>query len=125
MSSVLLMTVDEKRQLVLEYSAVPHGQKLAFLRARGVSASQFRRVRQEVVAGALEHGLIARGGAWVSSEENRELARLHKEIRQLKDQLEAARAESAQHARVADALGKAIELLQAGTFSTPKSSTRD
>lgn len=119
-----MLTVEEKRELVAAYSAVPYGKKAQFLAEQGLSHHQFNRLRRQVCAGSLEHGLIPRRGVWVSMEENKELARLAKENEDLRQQMETLQAEKAQAERVADALGKAIELLQAGTLSASKSSNR-
>ena len=108
-------TVEQRRDFVLEYLAVPHGQRQAFRRARGVGEATLARWRRQVMAGVVESGRIPRGGVLVSIEENRELARLHAENKRLRAKLDTAHASPQSQARVIDALGKAIELLRDGT----------
>jgi hypothetical protein len=115
-------SVEERRELVYEYVAVPYGAKGRFLAERGLSSWQVRRWRQQVFAGSLEHGLVPRGGAMVSVEEAAALKKLLEENRALKQQLAARDAEHrdelaakddelATQRRAVDALGKAIEIL--------------
>lgn len=115
-------TVEEQRELVYEYVAVPYGSKGRFLTERGVTSWQLRRWRRQVFAGSLEHGLVPRGGAVVSVEEAAALKRLLDENQALKDQLAARDVEHQQklavkddelaiQRRAVDALGKAIEIL--------------
>jgi len=67
------------------------------------------------VVGALETGLVPRGGVFVTAEENREMARLHAENKRLRAELDKAKKDAEIQARAVAALGKAIELLQDGT----------
>ena len=112
-------TAEEKREMVLEYFAVARGQRGRWLAQRDVSPRTFYVWRQQIVVGALETGLIPRGGVFVTAEENREMARLHAENKRLRAELDKAKKDAEIQARAVDALGKAIELLQDGT--APKS----
>lgn len=118
-------TAAEKRDLVLEYLASPYGQRQQMLARRGVTPSAFRHLRRRVMAEALEQGLIPRGGVWVSAEENKELARLHKENQQLRAQLKEANQRREAQEKVVEALGKAIGLLQDGTATPAKGPSQD
>lgn len=109
------LTAEQKRELVLEYFLVPLGQRTDWLLERGVHPRTFHRWRRMLMAGALETGLIPRGGVWVSVDENAELGRLHAENKKLRAELDKAREDLESRDRVVDALGKAIELLQDGT----------
>ncbi|KGN30084.1 hypothetical protein N802_09985 [Knoellia sinensis KCTC 19936] len=113
-------TPEQWRDLVLEYLAVPHGQRQAWRKARGVREYTLQTWRRKVLAGVVQSGRIPRGGVLVSMEENQELARLHAENKQLRAELDAAKAAAESSARVVDALGKAIELLRGG--AAPKGS---
>lgn len=115
-------TIEEQRELVYEYVAVPYGGKAGFLTERGLSSWQMRRWRSQVFAGSLEHGLVPRGGAMVSVEEAAALKKLLDENQVLRQQLAARDAEHRQELaakddelavqrRAVDALGKAIEIL--------------
>lgn len=108
-------TAQQRRELVLEYLAVPYGRRQAWLAARGVRTRTVQKWRRQVMAGVVESGRIPRGGVLVSVEENRELARLHAENTRLRAELEAAKKAAESSGRVVDALGKAIELLRDGT----------
>jgi transposase-like protein len=108
-------TADQRRDFVLEYLAVPWGQRRQWRVARGMSVDVLYKWRRQVMAGVVESGRIPRGGVLVSVEENRELARLHAENKRLRAELDEARKSAESSARVVDALGKAIELLRDGT----------
>lgn len=115
-------TVEEQRELVYGYVAVPYGGKARFLAERGLSSWQMGRWRKQVFAGSLEQGLVPRGGAMVSVEEAAALKKLLDENQVLKQQFAARDAEHqeelaakdhelAVQRRAVDALGKAIEIL--------------
>lgn len=76
-----------------------------------------------MVTGALETGMIPRGGVLVSVDENKELGRLHAENKRLRAELEKERANAQSKDRAIDALGKAIELLQDETAGRELDST--
>lgn len=129
------LTPDQKRQLVLDYLAAPHGSKTAFLRDQGIPYMTFQRWRAQVAAGTLETGLVPRDlSRPFGREENKELVRMVDEAKEHQEQVqqlkadhakevaalkaaaaaqeEAAQARIVQAEGVADALGKAIALLQ-------------
>lgn len=111
------LTVEEKRDLVAAFLLVPWGQRMQWLQERGVRPSEFYGWRKAVVAGELERGLIPRGGVWVSSAENREMARLHAENEKLRVQLRRTQAERQALSTALEVMGKAIEHLQDETAS--------
>jgi hypothetical protein len=117
-------TVDEIRELVHEYQLQPHGQKRAWLAARGVSYDRFRRWRSAVFEGDLDRGLIPREGSPVTVPNGRRTVL----------ERERARERASHEAEVAgltarirqlegtnDALGKAIGLLHAMSEHGPAS----
>lgn len=114
----------EKRDLVLEYLCVPFGQRKEFLDRHDVSPDTFRHWRRQVMTGALETGLIPRGGSWVSADENRELARLYVENKRLQAELDKARTRLETQERTVDVLGKAIESLRDGNTRQRRGSDR-
>ena len=114
---------EQQRELVLEYLAVPYGQRTRWLAERDLNRRTFHRWRMKMVTGALETGMIPRGGVLVSADENHELGRLHAENKKLRAQLEKERAGAESKDRVIDALGKAIELLQGGTAGKDEDTT--
>lgn len=128
-----IFTVEQKRALVYEYLDCRWGTKSEFRRARGISTSQMRTWRVQVMADTLDTGLVPRGGVAVGADEAKAMARLAKEAEQLREQLVQERAEHAKalaakeaelgtQQRAVDALGKAIEILHlhgAGKTSPP------
>ena len=63
MSISVGFTVEEIREFVLEYQALPQGQKGLWLSARGVAYERLRRWRAAVFEGDLDRGLIPREGS--------------------------------------------------------------
>jgi hypothetical protein len=104
-------TLEQQRELVYEYLAVPYGGKARFMTERGLTWGQVRRWRAQVFADTLEQGLVPRGGGVVSMDEARAVRRLVEENRALQDQLAAKDADLAVQRRAVEALGKAIEIL--------------
>lgn len=112
-------SVEEMRDVVHEYLALPYGSRGRWLAERGFKKSQFNRWRSMVLAGDLERGLVPRAGSLVSSEEASEVGRLVRRLREVeaesaaKDQdLVKAHVEVERHKAAVAALGKAIGLLQ-------------
>jgi hypothetical protein len=115
-------TAEEIREFVLEYQALPQGQKGPWLVERGVRYERLRRWRDAVFEGDLDRGLIPREGSAMTVPPSKRTA------------LEKARARerAAQEAEVArltarvrelegtnEALGKAIGLLHAMNEQEP------
>lgn len=117
------LAAEEQRELVLEYLAVPYGQRMRWCAERDVNPRSLHRWRRMMVTGALETGMIPRGGVLVSVDENKELGRLHAENKRLRAELEKERANAQSKDRAIDALGKAIELLQDETAGRELDST--
>lgn len=109
------LTAEEKRELVLEYLALPYGARERWIEARDLNRRTFHRWRQQMVVGLLERDMTVRGGVLVPVEENKEIARLAAQNEELRAQLEEAATRSDSQEKVIFALGKAIELLQDGT----------
>lgn len=105
-------SIEERRALVYEYLQAPHGTKRRLLTERGISVHQFRRWRSMVFADTLDHGLVPRAVAEVSTDESAAVKRLLAENEALRAQLAAREEDLAVQQRAVDALGKAIELLQ-------------
>lgn len=111
------LTAEQKRELVLEFMAIPRGKRGKWLEKQDIAPRSFYLWRQQLVEGAIETGMIPRGGVLVSEAENKEIVRLNREIDRLKAKLEKAEGVSESQARAIDVLGKAIEFLQDGTAS--------
>lgn len=118
-------TVEAKRELVQEYIQLPYGSKGAWLERLGISAERMRMWRRAFLAGTLELGISPRDGIVITMEEEAAVVRLLQENQRLREQLleQQARhecelaqrqADVAREQRAVAALGKAIELLQAG-----------
>lgn len=119
------LTVEVRRELVLEYIRLPYGSKGAWLERRGVSSGQMHLWRRAFLAGTLEAGIFPRHGTVITMEEEAAVVRLLHENQRLRDQLveqqarherelKRRQADVAREQRAVAALGKAIELLQAG-----------
>lgn len=119
------LTVEQRRGLVLEYIQLPYGSKGAWLESHGISGARMHLWRRAFLAGTLEAGVFPRHGTVISMEEEAAVVRLLQENQRLREQLleQQARHERELAQRQADvrreqravaALGKAIELLQAG-----------
>lgn len=108
-------TAEEKRELVLEYLALPYGSRGRWIESRALNRRTFHRWRQQMMVGLLERDMTVRGGVLVAVDENKEIARLSAQNQALQAQLEQARQRSDSQEKVIFALGKAIELLQDGT----------
>lgn len=111
-------TAQERRDLALEYLALPHGSKGPWLRQRSIDPGTMKHWRAELTARTFEGRMIPRGGVIVSAEENREMGRLHQENEELRAELARLRERDEAKDRVIDALGKAIGLLQDGPTGT-------
>jgi hypothetical protein len=109
------LNTEQKRALVMEFLAVPRGERKNWLADQEVPARSVYLWRQQLVEGAMETGMIPRRGVLVSETENKEILRLHREIDRLRTQLEKAEKSAESQSRAIDVLGKAIEFLQDGT----------
>ncbi len=119
MAALPALTVEEIRELVYEYLALPYGARGRFLAERDISPHRFHRWRRTVVAGDIERGLVPRNGVMVSHDESAEISRLATTVKRLQAELavkdsqlmtkdvELRRAQAA-----VTALGKAIGLLR-------------
>lgn len=119
------LTVEQRRGLVLEYIQLPYGSKGRWLQCRGISSARMQLWRRAFLVGTLEAGVFPRHGTVISMEEEAAVVRLLRENQRLQEQLleqqarherELARqqADLRREQRAVAALGKAIELLQAG-----------
>lgn len=107
-------TSEQKRAYVLEHAATPYGLRGAFAREAGVDSAVLAKWRRQLAAGTLEEDLDPRGeGSWVV-EDNKEVARMAGEVKDLQAKIARLEEEKASQTRVIDALGKAIELLRDG-----------
>lgn len=111
------LTPEQKRELVLEFMAVPRGERGKWMDKQEFGSRALYLWRQQLLEGALETGMTPRGGVLVTEPECKEIVRLHREIDRLKAKLEKAEGNSESQARAIDVLGKAIECLQDGTAS--------
>lgn len=117
-------TPEQKREHVLEHLRQPHGMKGKYCQQAEITAVTLRRWRSQLAAGTLEVGLVPRKlTRELGLDENKELVRMADEAakhRAAMERLEAVHvqelaAKDAQIAKaesVAEALGKAIALLQ-------------
>lgn len=134
MSGTFGFTVEEKRFHVLAYLGCVYGTKLQYLREQSVSYPQIRKWRAQMAAGTLEKGLVPRNLGLRAGEPNQELVAMDERVKELEAEVARLKADHkaeiallqrqagedqagyeeriAQAEGVADALGKAIALLQ-------------
>lgn len=117
-------TPKQKREHVVEYLRQPHGFKHKYAQHVGITAVTINKWRSQLWAGTLEVGLVPRHlTRTLGLEEDKELVRMADqaaEHRAEMDRLKAAHAKElaakdaqiAKAEQVADALGKAIALVQ-------------
>lgn len=117
-------TPEQKREHVLAHLRQPHGMKGRYIQQVGITAVTLRKWRSQMAAGTLETGLVPRKlTRELGLEENKELVRMADEAAKHRaeiDQLKATHAKElaekdaqiAKAEKVADALGKAIALVQ-------------
>lgn len=124
-------TAQEIREFVLEYQALAHGQKGAWLSARGVPYKRLRRWRSAVFEGDLDRALIPREGSAMSvpASSRTSIARARAAERAAHE-AEVAKLYARVHEleQANEALGKAIGLLhqmvEQEPDATPKASAR-
>ena len=87
MAALPALTVEEIRELVYEYLALPYGARGRFLAERDISPHRFHRWRRTVVAGDIERGLVSRNGVMVSHDESAEISRLATTVKRLQAEL--------------------------------------
>lgn len=105
------LSAQEKRQLVLEYFAVPHGQKQAFAASRGISRRSIYRWRDQLCGGSLEAGVTPRQRQALSRLDVMEFKRMDMEYQELLRLREQDQQEIERLRKMVDALGKSIEML--------------
>jgi transposase len=104
-------TVEEKRSIIAEYEATPHGSKGRVLDAHGVSHDQLRGWRGARDAGVLDVGWSVRKPLSTPRPESAEIARLRAENERLVRDLERARKDIDDRQAALESLGKATALL--------------
>lgn len=112
------LTAVEKREAVIEYMDLPHGQKTKWLREQPFSRSSFIRWRLSYLAGDLDRGLTPRNAGLVTSSGHR-MRQLEKAFAQQESEMAKLREQNEQLQATNAALGKAIGLMQKWSEHTP------
>lgn len=115
-------TVVEIRELVLEYQALRHGGKGAWLAERGITSKRMERWRAAVFEGDLDRGLIPREGMGmtVPPHKRTSIARIRAaEIAAHEVEVEKLNARIRELEDTNGALGKAIGLLHSMSEQEP------
>jgi hypothetical protein len=122
--SIYRLTNAQMRQHVIDYHSQPYGKKTAYLECEGLTRSTISRWGAQLAAGTLETGLVPRTVSGLGNGyENKELIRMADDAQKHQQQMSQLKADHAEElakkdARIAqaesaaDALGKAIALLQ-------------
>ena len=105
-------SLEEKKELVFAYGECEYGSKGEFLEGVGVSVHQIRSWRRAIADGDLDRGLVPRHTGSMNRKEIAEIRRLMAENEALVGQVEQMRLERDLMAQAADALGKAIGVMQ-------------
>jgi hypothetical protein len=104
------LTAEQITALVLEYELQPWGTKAAWAKEQGISQARLRRMRQAVFFGDVRRGLVPRKGAVLA--QSRDRREFIESISDPYAEIERLRQENLRLEKTADALGKAIGLLQ-------------
>lgn len=104
-------TVEQKRDMIAEYEAAPHGTKSGVLRRHGITGRELRNWRSAQDAGVLEVGLTPRTVRRTPAAESAEILRLRHEVVRLEAQVARAHKEIDDRQHALEALGKATALL--------------
>lgn len=104
-------TPDEIRAHVLAYMQVRHGQKAAYLEKHGIVRHWMDRWRATFTDGDLDSGLVPRKSGYMTHEELSEITRLKRQLAERDARISALENEVSKTEKVAEALGKAIDVM--------------
>ena len=107
-----VLTPEEKRDHVIAYVWCPHGQKTKYLSDHGITMSTMNRWKAALADGDLAEGRVPRHTGEMTRRDVSEIRRLEREITRLETERDQARAETQTMRQVAEALGKAIGVME-------------
>lgn len=104
-------TADQIRDHVLAYASLPHGSKRKYLEEHGLTRRRMDRWRVGVTDGDVDAGQYPRKSGRMTQREVSEITRLKRLIAERDAQICKLEREVARSEKVADALGKAIDVM--------------
>lgn len=104
-------TPDEIREHVIAYINTKHGLKWTYLEEHGISRRWMERWRATLSDGDLDSGKVPRQSGRMTHKEVAEIARLKRQLAEREAQISQLEREVTRSERVADALGKAIDVM--------------
>ena len=104
-------TPDEIRDHVLAYVETKHGFKKDYLAAHGVDRGRMDRWRAAFTDGDLDAGKFPRQSGRMTHKDLSEIARLKRELAERDAQIDKLEGEIDRSRKMADALGKAIDVM--------------
>lgn len=107
-----VFSAEEKRAHVLAYVQTPYGHKSHYLEAHSIGADAMKRWKSALADGDLAGGRVPRHTGEVTNRDVGEIRRLQGEVARLERERDEARLEARRMGRAADALGKAISVMQ-------------
>lgn len=104
-------TPDQIREHVLAYTRARHGTKRAYLDKHGIGKDQMYRWRAAFTDGDLDSGKIPRQSGRMTDKDISEIERLKRLLAERDSQIDELEGEIDRSRKVADALGKAIDVM--------------
>ncbi|WP_010539787.1 hypothetical protein [Dietzia alimentaria] len=104
-------TPDQIREHVLAYTRTKHGRKAAYLEVHEIGRDQMYRWRAAFTDGDLDSGKIPRQSGRMTHKDISEIERLKRLLAERDSQIDELEGEIDRSRKVADALGKAIDVM--------------
>ena len=107
-----VFTPEDKRDHVIAYVQAPWGSKARYLEEHAISADMMKRWRSALADGDLAAGRVPRHTGEVTTRDVSEIRRLEGRVAALEKERDQALAQAETMRRAADALGKAIGVME-------------
>lgn len=104
-------TSDQIREHVIAYVETKHGRKWAYLEEHGIARQRMDRWRATFTDGDLDSGRVPRQSGRMTHKEVSEIARLKRQLAERDARIGRLEREVSKSEKVADALGKAIDVM--------------
>ncbi|MDN5588572.1 MAG: hypothetical protein L0G69_18620 [Brevibacterium sp.] len=103
---------EQQREHVLHYLSLPHGQKMLYLDEHRIAKKQIYIWRRALADGDIDRDAVPRHTGSMAREDVAEIRRLQAEVARAEQERDQALQDLEQSREVADALGKAINVMQ-------------
>lgn len=104
-------TPDQIREHVMGYVKTKHGRKGLYLEEHGIARQMMDRWRAAFTDGDLDSGMVPRQSGRMTHKEVSEIARLKRQLAERDARIGRLEREVSKSEKVADALGKAIDVM--------------